>query len=68
MNRSEVRDIQTALERLFSGDMSVEAGCLADQLEDLGYDGLRLRRLVRPEPSLFDEASTSGLPKMRSPG
>lgn len=66
MNRTEVRDIQTAMERLFSGDMAVEAGCLADQLEDLGYDGLRLRRSARPEPSLFPEASTSRLPKGRT--
>lgn len=66
MNRTEVRDLQTALERLFSGDMAVEAGCLADQLEDLGYDGLRLRRLAPPEPPLFPAASTSRLPKGRT--
>lgn len=66
MTRTEVRDIQTALERLFSGDMAVEAGCLADQLEDLGYDGLRLCRAARPEPSLFPEAGTSRLPKKAS--
>lgn len=66
MNRTELRDLQHALERIFSGDMAVEAGCLADQLEDLGYDGLRLARAARPEPSLFPEASTAGLVKRRS--
>lgn len=63
MNRQELRDLQTALERVFSGDQRIESGCVADALADLGYDGLRLQRLTPPEPSLFPAASTSRLPK-----
>lgn len=38
MSRSQaLRDLQHALERVYSGDQSTEAGCVADALEDLGW-------------------------------
>lgn len=66
MTRQELIDLQHALERVFSGDMRVEAGCLADQLEDLGYVGLTPAPPVRAAQEPLPLARTSRLPKRRT--
>lgn len=67
MTRQELIDLQHALELVFAGDMRVEAGCVADQLDTLGYVGLvpapPVR--VRQEP-LPLEASTRRLGRRRT--
>jgi hypothetical protein len=56
------RDLQHALERTFSGDMSVESGCVMDALEDLGWQLTPVPvRGEQPEP-----ASTKPLAKRRT--
>lgn len=55
-------DLAFCLERVYSGDQSLEAGCVIDALTDLGWRLIRLAEpVVSPEP-----ASTRGLVKRRS--
>lgn len=56
--------LQQALAEVYSGAGELEAGCLADQLHDLGFEVTPMprRRLPRvPDPTPI--ASTRGLPK-----
>lgn len=56
------RDLAHALTIVYGSDQTIEAGCVLDQLEDLGWS-LTTTRPPRPESSLFPAASTSRLPK-----
>lgn len=66
MTRQELRDLQHALEMVFSGDMRLEAGCLADQLDTLGYVGLTPAPPTRVTQEPLPLAATTGLGKRRS--
>ena len=66
MSRSQaLRDLQHALEICYAGDQSIEAGCVADALEDLGWalTPAPLRRVAQEPLPL---ASTAALPKRRT--
>lgn len=56
------RDLAFALERCYSGDQSLEAGCVLDALTDMGW---RLVKQAEPVP-VPDVASTRRLPRRRS--
>jgi hypothetical protein len=56
------RDLAHALERCYSGDQSLEAGCVLDALTDMGW---RLERMADPV-AVPDVASTRGLPRRRT--
>lgn len=60
-----LRDLQHALERIYSGDQSIEAGCVMDQLTDLGWTltPLPVERVQQDELPL---ASTRDLGKRRT--
>lgn len=57
-----LRDLEHALSKVFSGDMSMEAGCVMDALEDLGWQLTPIAE-TRVDPP---RASTSRLPKVAS--
>lgn len=54
-----LRDLEHALSKVFSGDMSVEAGCVMDALTDLGW---QLTPIAQTQPAP-PAASTQDLPK-----
>lgn len=62
---SQQRDMQHALERVYSGDQSIEAGCVLDALADLGWL-LDEAPPVAPGQLELPAASTKPLPKRRS--
>ncbi len=63
---SALRDLQHALELTYAGEQSIEAGCVKDHLEDLGWVLTPAPR-AKPEQDPLPLASTSGLPKRRMP-
>lgn len=64
--RQSLRDLQHALESVYSGDQSIEAGCVADALEDLGWSLTPAPPLRRVAQEPLPLASTAALPKMHS--
>lgn len=65
---SALRDLQHALELTYAGEQSIEAGCVKDHLEDLGWVLTPApERVVKPAQEPLPLASTRGLPKQRTP-
>lgn len=60
-----LRDLQHALEQVYGSDQSIEAGCVADQLAELGWTLTPLAQ-TRVEQEPLPLASTSRLPKGRT--
>lgn len=59
------RDMQHALEKVYAGDQSIEAGALLDELHDLGWV-MREAPPIAGQMELPSEASTKPLGKRRS--
>lgn len=67
MNRADRAAIQAALEDVYAGDQSIEAGAVADRLEDAGWVLRRVAPGCAPIDPSLPFASTKGLPKLRTP-
>lgn len=58
------RDMQTALERTYAGEQSIESGCVMDALADLGWKLAPIAQTRPAQDELPLPASTRGLPKV----
>ena len=67
MNRTDRAAIQAALEDVYAGDQSLEAGAVADRLEDAGWVLRQVAPGFAPADPSLPFASTKGLPRMANP-